>query len=162
MANFITRFNKKNLAEKENKGQELVIAVPDIKDYLVREYERVAVLKLKNEELERKLKDAEELKLKYDAAMVTLDEYSRRLALYDSKIDNEKTNTKNVMASLVKTRDELNTYKIKFNEIAVTKEEIADEIVEKTKAALISIINEHKGVLGKKIACELISNYKNI
>ena len=50
-----------------------VISVPDIKEYLVREYERVEELRLQNEELINQVEQYRELQLKYDAALVTLD-----------------------------------------------------------------------------------------
>ena len=66
------------------------IAVPDIKQYLVNEYERVEGLKAKLEEYEIKLEEATELKFKYDATLVTLDEYSKRLKQADDNIEKEK------------------------------------------------------------------------
>ena len=66
------------------------VAVPDIKQYLVNEYERVEGLKAKLIEYETKLEEAEELKFKYDATLVTLDEYSKRLKQADDNIEKEK------------------------------------------------------------------------
>jgi chromosome segregation ATPase len=59
----------------------------DIKQYLVDEYERAQKLIELNEHQAAQLDEAEETKFKYDAALVTLDEYSARLKRYESKID---------------------------------------------------------------------------
>ena len=68
----------------------ITVAVPDIKDYLVKEYERVNELKLSTEKLEEDLELSRETKLKYEATLVTLDEYSKRLKNAENEIAKEK------------------------------------------------------------------------
>ena len=153
-------FKKKEetaLVEKENP---VVVSVPDIKEYLVREYDRVNSLVLEKEKLEEELKMAEELKLKYDATLVTLDEYSKRLKNAEFKIESEKNNTERVKNTLNATREELNAYKIKFNEAAITKEEITDEIVLEFKNSLVEELNKVKGNLSKSLVAKIINETK--
>ena len=148
-------FNK-SLVLKKPKQEVITVDVPDIKEYLVQEYERVNNLKLINESLEQQLEQSKEIRLKYDAAMVTLNEYSQRLKHYEEKmlLQNEKITKANhdVMAA----RDEVNSYKIQFTNAAITKEEIAEEIAEEIKNKIIYNINSHKGNLSKKIVCEIV------
>lgn len=133
------------------------VAVPDIKQYLVNEYERVEGLKAKLEEYEQKLEDAEELKLKYDATLVTLDEYSKRLKQADENIEKEKQKVVNARNETAKAKDELNTIKIKLHDTALTKEAMKDEIIEEFKAELIEKVSNLKGNLSKKCVLELIN-----
>ena len=150
-------FKKKEetaLVEKENP---VVVSVPDIKEYLVREYNRVNSLVLEKEKLEEKLKIAEELKLKYDATLVTLDEYSKRLKNAEFKIESEKNNAERIKNTLNATRDELNSYKIKFNTIASTKEAITEEVVLAFKNSLVERFNAVKGNLSKSIVATIIN-----
>ena len=142
------------------KKQEVVVAIPDIKEYLVKEYERVQALKLLNERLEQQLEESREIQLKYEAALVTLDEYSKRIQRAEAEIQDWKKRTENARQDLKIARDEVNSYKIKFNSAAMTKKELETEIVEETKTAIISAIYDHKGTLSKKSACEIISAYE--
>ena len=147
---------KRNKNELAVRNEAVVVAVPDIKEYLVREYERVEELRLKNEQLESDLEIARELKLKYDATLVTLDEYSKRLQQADSAISKEKRRVEDIRNELNSARDTINSYKIKLHDAALTKDEIKEEIVEEMKASLISKIKAHKGNLSKNKICELI------
>ncbi len=157
---FLERIKEKSLAKREVDEREIAVSVPDIKAYLVKEYEKVNELKLINQSLEQQIEEARETKLKYDAAMVTLDEYDKRLRQAESEIERWKISYQNAKESLAAERDKVNSYAIKFNNAAITKKEIAEEITEEIKAELISLLNEQKGNLSKKTVCEIISAYK--
>ena len=149
-----------SLALQKSKEQNIIVSVPDIKEYLVKEYERVNDLKLINEGLEQQLKEATELKLKYDATLVTLDEYSKRLERAEREINDWKKSYQRARQDVKSANDEVNSYKIKFNNAAITKAEIEQEIVEEVKADIILKINSCKGNLSKKAACEIVSSYE--
>lgn len=151
-------FNRKRdneLVVVEEAGQ-VVVPVPDIKEYLVREYERAADMTLKIEGLEQELEAAKETKAKYNAAMVTLEEYSRRLKQAENKIDIKTAEVDKARQEATRARDETNAYKIKITEAALTKEEIKDEIVRETKEGLAAKIKSYKGHLSKEIVCKII------
>ena len=133
------------------------VAVPDIKQYLVNEYKKVETLKAKLEECETKLEEARELKFKYDATLVTLDEYSKRLKQTDENINQEKQKVADARNETAKAKDEVNTYKIMLHDAALTKEAIRDEIITEFKADLVEKINEIKGNLSKKCVLEVIN-----
>ena len=58
----------------------------------------------------------------------------------------------------IEARDEMNSYKIRLNNLAITKQGMADEIIAEIKEAIISKINEHKGNLSKSSACIIVKN----
>ena len=155
----ISKFKEKSLVAKKSDDKQLIVTVPDIKEYLVKEYERVNNLKLINEGLEQRLKEAEELKMKYDAALVTLDEYSKRLEKSEREISSWKDSYTRARRDIKAANDEVNSYKIKFNNAAITKEEIEKEIIDEVKSDIISRINACKGNLSKKAVCEIIAAY---
>lgn len=136
------------------------VSVPDIKEYLVKEYERVHSLMLKIEGLEAELEIAKETQLKYDATLVTLDEYSKRLERADKQIDIEKGKTEIAKAEAKRILNALNSYKIKFNDLALTKEEMREEIIFEFKSALVENINAVKGNLSKMIVAKIINETK--
>ena len=152
-----SKIKETGLTVRKKQEQEVVVTVPDIKEYLVKEYERVNDLKLVNERLEQELEQSREVKLKYDAALVTLDEYSKRLDLAERNIERKNDVVLDLRKQLRAAQDEINSYKIKFNDAAITEEEIRDKIVNEVKAEIVANINNQKGNLSKKIACEVIN-----
>lgn len=150
-------FKKKEETALVVQENPVVVSVPDIKEYLVKEYERVNSLALEKEKLEEELRLAEEIKFKYEAALVTLDEYSKRLKNAEFKIETEKNNTERIKNKLNATRDELNSYKIKFNDLALTKEAMKAEIVIEFKNNLVERFNAVKGNLSKSIVATIIN-----
>ena len=136
----------------------IVVAVPDIKEYLVKEYERSNSLQLRNERLEQMLEKSKETELKYNATLVTLDEYSKRLESADKKVEAAKKQTEDARQETANVRNELNSYKIKLNDAAITKQEIKDEVVCQTKQAIIDLIRCCKGNLSKQAVCDLVSS----
>lgn len=152
MGNFLAIFKPKAPAEDAMP----VISVPDIKDYLVQEYERVNELRRQNEMLREQVEQARELQLKYDAALVTLDEYSKRQKISEEGLQRERERTIKARQESDKYRDLANTYKIQFNNAAVTKEQIKDEIISETKNAIVERIANFKGNLSKQKVREII------
>jgi hypothetical protein len=159
--NLIEKIKEKRLVVKEARDdREIVVAVPDIKEYLVKEYERANSLKLINEGLEEQIKNARETEIKYNATLVTLNEYSSRLERAERDITRWKNNYNQAQQDVKSAIDEVNSYKIKLNETAITKSEITQEIVNEVKADIILKINNHKGNLSKKIVCDIIGSYE--
>ena len=147
---------KKRLVKVSDCENSLIVSVPDIKAYLVAEFERNNNLQLFIDGMKQKIEEAEEVKLKYDASLVTLDAYKRRVDSLESRLASEQRVTANARQDTANAVDELNSYKIKLNNAALTKEEIADEVAEETKQKIIAKINNHKGNLSKKIVIEII------
>ena len=159
--NLIEKIKEKRLiAKAESNDSQIVVAVPDIKEYLVKEYERANSLKLINEGLEEQLEKARETEIKYSATLVTLNEYSSRLERAERDITRWKNNYNQAQQDVKSAIDEVNSYKIKLNETAITKSEITQEIVNEVKLDIISKIESHKGNLSKKIVCDIIGAYE--
>ena len=160
MFKFIEKFKgkieEKRLVKVSDCENSLIVSVPDIKAYLVAEFERNNNLQLVVDGMKQKIEEAEEIKLKYEASLVTLDAYKRRVDSLESRLASEQRTTANARQDTANAVDELNSYKIKLNNAALTKEEIADEIAEETKQKIIAKINNHKGNLSKKIVIEII------
>lgn len=140
--------------------QNLIIPVPDIKQYLVQEYEKVRQLEVYTRELETQLEEAEILQHKYDAAMITLDEYKKRLDRYERDIKSQQEKTAEAKKQADVIRNDLNSYKIKFNQAALEKEEIENEIIEETKEKILVEIANFKGSLSKTKVIELVKGVK--
>lgn len=138
----------------------VVVAVPDIKEYLVKEYERARELVARIEELEKQLEEAELVRDQYKAAMVTLEEYSGRAKSAETKLSSERQKTAAAKEETKKALDKINSYKILMNNAALTKEEIKEEVVDEVKKAIIDEVAKLKGNLSKKIVYDLIEGVK--
>ena len=158
--NFLKKIRGTGLAVRESTEREVVISVPDIKEYLVKEYNRVNDLKLLNEGLEQQLKEAKEIELKYNATLVTLDEYSKRLERAEKEVTSWKNSYNNARQDVKAANDKVNSYKIKFNNAAITKAEIQKEIIDEVKADIVSLVKGLKGNLSKKAVCDIIGSYE--
>ena len=150
-------FRRKNERALVPKEQTITVAVPDIKEYLVREYEKVNELKQYVENLENELEQAKEVELKYEATLVTLDEYSKRIKLTENKLVEEKGRVVVAQREIRAYIDEVNTYKIRLHDAALTKEAIRDEIVSEFKNNLVENFNAVKGNLSKSIVAKIIN-----
>lgn len=136
------------------------VAVPDIKQYLVNEYERVEGLKAQIEKYESEIEKAIELKFKYDAALVTLDEYKKRLERAEQQIEKEKQRVEIARKETAIAKDELNSYKIIMHDAALTKEAIEDEIVLAFKSNLVENFNANKDRLSKMLVAKIVNETK--
>ena len=152
-------FSKKYDMPKVN-TELATISVPDIKEYLMKEYERSRGLEARIEELNAALIDAREFKIKYDAAMVTLDEYSKRINRQEETILSQQNDVRQAEEEVLRMNDELNSYRIRMNDAALTRNEIIDEIIADTKAAIIEELSNHKGNLSKASACIIVKKTK--
>lgn len=151
---------KENKLAAYNGVNPLTVSVPDIKGFLVQEFERSKGMQSIIDDLEEKLEIANEVKIKYDAAMVTIDEYSKRLDAADDKIFKAQEKLKEEREDHAITRDEFNSLKIRLNDAALTKAQIKNEIVREIKREIIAAIKAHKGALSKTSACEIVDKAK--
>ena len=148
------------VAEKEPSNNMVTVAVPDIKEYLVKEYERIKQLNATIVELEGQLEEYDELKFKYDATLVILDQYSQRCKLHDEQLEKKDGQIKSLKDKIKEVNDELNSYKIQFTNIDLTKEGMKEDIIKEFKKRLISVFDNHKGNLSKKLVYEMIRGAK--
>lgn len=147
-----------NIVDADDKKQEIAtVQVRDIKEYLVDEYKRSQDLLRTNEYLKSQLQVAEEIKLKYDAALVTLDEYKNRIDKHDRAMKSKDSELLQSQMDKNALRDELNDYKIRFSRASITKEEIREEVIKEVKEQIIKDIMEHKGNLSKSKVVEIIN-----
>ena len=132
------------------------IKVPDIKKYLVDEYKRSEEMEKKIQELEGLLRMCKETEFKYEASLVTIDEFKGRLNRKEKAIEDLKQQLYKKEDELAAAYDEVNTYRIKMSRAAIDKDEIRREVVDETKSKIVERFNQHKGSLSKKKAIELV------
>lgn len=148
-------FNRKN--EIAIKSDVPSIAVRDLKEYLVRDFEQIKDNEQVIERLKEKVEELTEIEIKYKATLITLEEYDTRVlrekekvTKLEKKLDEKQARIKELLEEknncLIREKQAMD--KIKNTQKYVEKE-IKDEIIDK--------INNTKGNISKKKIIELIS-----
>lgn len=143
------------------------VKVADIKKYLVDEYKLTDTLNAENKDLRKKLDDADLVKQKYDLALVTLDEYKKRLDDKDREIKDLRDNKEELKEQYQEVCEERNNLKVQYREyeikIADMNKEIKKESEKKIKSfknSLIDDVKNSKGAWSKAKIVELINDCK--
>lgn len=148
-------FSKKNeLVVKNNEIQ--TIQVRDLKEYLVKDFEQIKTSEQIIENLKSQIEELNKIKIKYDATLITLEEF-------DARVLREKEKNIKLEQQIKEKNEEI----AKFNEEknnCLIRERIANDKIENTKDFIISefkgqikqLINVQKGTLSKKKVIDLI------
>lgn len=148
-------FSKKNeLVVKNNEIQ--TIQVRDLKEYLVRDFEQIKTSEQIIENLKLRIEELNEIKIKYDATLITLEEFDARVLREKEKNIKLEQQIKEKNEEIAKLNEEKNN--------CLIRERIANDKIENTKDFIISefkerikqVINVQKGMLSKKKVIDLI------
>lgn len=149
------------IPKKQDNIQE--IKVPDLKQYLVSGYEEIREVKKQNSILEKELEEQKKNELLYKATLVTLNEFRKRDEENKSEIEGLKNKIIDKNEEINNINNELNTYKIREQEVEVKKIQIEKEIEnaeycarEELKKNLKNKVKETKGNLSKDKVVKII------
>lgn len=161
---------KKRISKKQQTNSELenikLIAIPDIREYMIQGYKEIEQVKQEREQIEKSRnnykQEAEKFEKLYDATLITLNEFKRR----DSRNTDTIERLKNRLEEEETFREQDN--KNKEDEINKLQEKIIvldnkirkaeNTIKEETKVELVKLINKEKGNLSKKRVIEIIKS----
>lgn len=148
-------FSKKNeLVVKNNEIQ--TIQVRDLKEYLVKDFEQIKTSEQIIENLKNQIEELNKIKIKYDATLITLEEFDARVLREKEKNIKLEQQIKEKNEEIAKLNEEKNN--------CLIRERIANDKIENTKDFIISefkeqikqVINVQKGILSKKKVIDLI------
>ena len=148
-------FSKKNeLVVKNNEIQ--TIQVRDLKEYLVKDFEQIKTSEQIIENLKNQIEELNKIKIKYDATLITLEEFDARVLREKDKNVKLEQQIKEKNEEIAKLNEEKNN--------CLIREKIANDKIENTKDFIISefkeqikqVINVQKGTLSKKKVIDLI------
>nr|DAY88408.1 MAG TPA: hypothetical protein [Caudoviricetes sp.] len=148
-------FSKKNeLIVKNNEIQ--TIQVRDLKEYLVKDFEQIKISEQIIENLKNQIEELNKIKIKYDATLITLEEFDARVLREKDKNVKLEQQIKEKNEEIAKLNEEKNN--------CLIRERIANDKIENTKDFIISefkdqikqVINVQKGTLSKKKVIDLI------
>lgn len=148
-------FSKKNeLVVRNSEIQS--IQVRDLKEYLVKDFEQIKTSEQIIENLKSQIEELNKIKIKYDATLITLEEFDARVLREKEKNIKLEQQIKEKNEEIAKLNEEKNN--------CLIRERIANDKIENTKDFIISefkdqikkIINVQKGTLSKKKIIDLI------
>lgn len=148
-------FSKKNeLAVRNSEIQP--IQVRDLKEYLVKDFEQIKTSEQIIENLKSQIEELNKIKIKYDATLITLEEFDARVLREKEKNIKLEQQIKEKNEEIAKLNEEKNN--------CLIRERIANDKIENTKDFIISefkdqikqVINVQKGTLSKKKIIDLI------
>ena len=151
-------FKRKCLFSLKRNVEIATVAVPDIKEYLIRGYEHEKCLEQTIANLKAQIEEFEDIKKKYEASLVTLDAYSAKINRMDATIAAEAEKTARAKEETARVKDELNSCKIRLETMASAKKDMVGEIVEELKISIMRNITSHRGNLSKVAACNIVEN----
>lgn len=148
-------FSKKNeLVVRNSKIQP--IQVRDLKEYLVKDFEQIKEYEQLIDTLNERIEELNKIKIKYDATLITLEEF-------DARVLREKDKNIKLEQQITKKNEEIAKLNEEKNNCLI-RERIANDKIENTKDFIISkfkeqikqVINVQKGKLSKKKVIDLI------
>lgn len=147
-------FKKNELTVKNQEVQS--IQVRDLKEYLVKDFEQIKDNEIEISRLKDKIEELEKIEIKYNATLITLEEF-------DSRIAREKEKTIKLEEKNNRYKEEIKILEEQKNNCIIREKQALDKInnVKETiltdyKKILISHIQNTKGTLSKKRLCEII------
>lgn len=148
-------FSKKNELVVRN-SEIQPIQVRDLKEYLVKDFEQIKTSEQIIENLKSQIEELNKIKIKYDATLITLEEFDARVLREKEKNIKLEQQIKEKNEEIAKLNEEKNN--------CLIRERIANDKIENTKDFIISefkgqikqVINVQKGTLSKKKIIDLI------
>ena len=148
------RLKKFLLPEKKQEMQ--TIPIRDLKEYLVKDFQKIKENEMIISNLKDRIDVLEKVELKYNATLITLEEFDSRIAREEEKVIKLEDKILAYKEEIKKLEEEKNNYIIKekqaLDKLNVARKTIINEYQDK----LINCINSEKGSLSKKRICEII------
>jgi TolA-binding protein len=148
-------FNKKNeIIVKNNEIR--TVEVRDLKEYLVKDFEQIKEYEQLIDALNEKIEELNKIKIKYDATLITLEEF-------DARVLREKDKNIKLEQQISKKNEEIAKLNEEKNNCLI-REKIANDKIENSKDFIISEFKEQlkskitktKGVVSKQKIISII------
>ena len=152
----LSREKLKKFLLPEKKQEMQTIPIRDLKEYLVEDFQKIKENEIIISNLKDRIDVLEKVELKYNATLITLEEFDSRIAREEEKVIKLEDKILTYKEEIKKLEEEKNNYIIKerqaLDKLNVARKTIINEYQDK----LINCINSEKGTLSKKRICEII------
>lgn len=148
--NKITNF----LSKKKQEIQ--TIPVRDLKEYLVKDFQKIKEDEMIISNLKDRIDELEQIEIKYNATLITLEEFDSRIAREKEKVIKLEDKIFGYKEEIKKLEEEKNNCIIKEKQALDKLNNARETIIDEYQDKLIDCINSEKGQLSKKKICEII------
>ena len=152
----LSREKLKKFLLPEKKQEMQTIPIRDLKEYLVKDFQKIKENEMIISNLKDRIDVLEKVELKYNATLITLEEFDSRIDREEEKVIKLEDKILAYKEEIKKLEEEKNNYIIKekqaLDKLNVARKTIINEYQDK----LINCINSEKGSLSKKRICEII------
>lgn len=152
----LSRKKIKKLLLPEKKQEIQTIPIRDLKEYLVKDFQKIKENEMIISNLKDRIDVLEKIELKYNATLITLEEFDSRIAREEENVIKLENKILGYKEEIKKLEEEKNNYIIKERQALDKLNNARKIIINEYQDKLIDCINSEKGTLSKKKICEII------
>lgn len=152
----LSRNKIKTFLSKEKKQEIQTIPVRDLKEYLVKDFQKIKEDEMIISNLKDRIDELEQIEIKYNATLITLEEFDSRISREKEKVIKMEDKILGYKEEIKKIEEEKNNCIIKEKQALDKLNNARETIINEYQDKLIDCINSEKGQLSKKKICEII------
>lgn len=152
----LSRKKIKKLLLPEKKQEIQTIPIRDLKEYLVKDFQKIKENEMIISNLKDRIDVLEKVELKYNATLITLEEFDSRIAREEENVIKLENKILGYKEEIKKLEEEKNNCIIKERQALDKLNNAKKIIINEYQDKLINCINSEKGTLSKKKICEII------
>lgn len=152
----LSRKKIKKLLLPEKKQEIQTIPIRDLKEYLVKDFQKIKENEMIISNLKDRIDVLEKIELKYNATLITLEEFDSRIAREEENVIKLENKILGYKEEIKKLEEEKNNCIIKERQALDKLNNVRKTIISEYQDKLIDCINSKKGALSKKKICEII------
>lgn len=145
-----------NFLSKEKKQEIQTIPVRDLKEYLVKDFQKIKEDEMIISNLKDRIDELEQIEIKYNATLITLEEFDSRIAREKEKVIKLEDKILVYKEEIKKLEEEKNNCIIREKQALDKIRNVRETIINEYQDRLIDCINSEKGPLSKKKISEII------
>lgn len=155
----ISRKKIKKLLLPEKTKEEQTIPVRDLKEYLVKDFQKIKEDETIISNLKDRIDELEKIEIQYNATLITLEEFDSRIAREKEKVMKLEDKILGYKEEIKKIEEVKNNHIIKEKQALDKLNNARETIISEYQDKLIDYINSRKGTLSKKKICEIIKQH---
>lgn len=152
----LSREKLKKFLLPEKKQETQTIPVRDLKEYLVKDFQKIKEDEMIISNLKDRIDELEQIEITYNATLITLEEFDSRIAREKEKVIKLEDKILGYKEEIKKLEEEKNNCVIREKQALDKLNNARETIISEYQDKLIDYINSRKGTLSKKKICEII------
>lgn len=151
-------FKKLELAPRKQEVQ--TVQVRDLKEYLIKDFEQIKKDEIEISRLKDRIEELEKIEIKYNATLITLEEFDSRIAREKENVIKLEQNKDELKETIKSLEEQKNNCIIREKQALDKINNVRDTILNEYKDELVKRIKEIKGTLSKQKICDIIKYFE--